>query len=187
MTRVVAGSARGRRLAVPQRGTRPTSDRAREALFSALESAGSVAGARVLDLYAGSGALGIEAASRGAELVVLVENDAAAARICTANAAVVPGVRVEVVRADVARLLAAEPRVAGAPFDLVFLDPPYELGDAPLAAVLAAGGGNGWFAPGADLVVERGSGPSAFPWPEGFVAVRRRDYGGTVLWYGRRA
>src|SRR5512135_696597 len=125
MTRVVAGTAGGRRLAVPRgQSTRPTSDRAREGLFSALESMlGGLAGARVLDLYAGSGAVGLEAASRGAVAVLLVESDRRALEAVRANVAALglPGTQV---RGDTVERVAAVPN-PGAPYDLAFLDPPY--------------------------------------------------------------
>jgi 16S rRNA (guanine966-N2)-methyltransferase len=127
--RVVAGTFKGRRLAAPRgRRTRPTADRVREALFSML---GDVGGARVLDLYAGSGALGIEALSRGADSAVFVERDAQAVAAIERNLAAV-GVEANVVRQDVARFLA---RADGA-FDLVFCDPPYDSA-AGLAGPLA--------------------------------------------------
>src|SRR4051812_8485002 len=140
VTRIVAGAARGRRLAVPPgQGTRPTSDRAREALFSALGSLiRAWAGRRVLDLYAGSGAVGLEALSRGAAGVVLVESDAKAARTIMANMAAVglPGAEV---RRTTAELAVRSLAVAGGPsFDVVFADPPYDLGDDRLAEVLVA-------------------------------------------------
>jgi 16S rRNA (guanine966-N2)-methyltransferase len=127
--RVVAGTFKGRRLAAP-RGTRtrPTADRVREALFSML---GDVGGARVLDLYAGSGALGIEALSRGADSAVFVERDAAAVAAIERNLAAV-GVEAKVLRQDVLRFLAG----ADGPFDLVFCDPPYDSASR-LAAPLA--------------------------------------------------
>jgi len=184
VTRIIAGSARGRRLRVPEVGTRPTSDRAREALFSALAAADSLEDARVLDLYAGSGALGIEAVSRGAASAVLIENDKAAAQVCRENARVVADGAVRVIVGDVSRLVAAPPAEAG--FDLAFLDPPYEMTNADVAKVLTDLAANGWLASGADLVVERTKGAD-FDWPPGFDGLRRRDYGGTVLWYGRRA
>jgi 16S rRNA (guanine966-N2)-methyltransferase len=128
--RVVAGEFKGRRLAAPRgRRTRPTADRVREALFSML---GDVSGARVLDLYAGSGALGIEALSRGAESAVFVERDRAALAALERNleATGAPG---EVRRQDVARFLARQEGT----FDLVFCDPPYD-GAPAIAATLAA-------------------------------------------------
>jgi len=129
MTRIISGSARGRRLAVPPgSSTRPTSDRAREALFSTIESLiRSFAGARVLDLYAGSGAVGLEALSRGADHVLLVESDPAAARTIRDNATKTGLAGAEVRAEPVERLLAGG--APASPYDVVFLDPPYEVAD----------------------------------------------------------
>jgi 16S rRNA (guanine966-N2)-methyltransferase len=133
--RVVAGEFRGRRLQAPRgRSTRPTADRVREALFSML---GDVSGARVLDLYAGSGALGIEALSRGAASAVFVERDAAAVAAIRRNLETVGAGAADVRRQDVLRFLAA----ATDRFDLVFADPPYDSAPrlaAPLSAALPA-------------------------------------------------
>ena len=162
---------------VPGTGTRPTSDRVREALFSRLEHLDVVDGARVLDLYAGSGALGLEAASRGAGEVTLVDSARAAVDACRRNIAALelPGVRV--VSAPVAAHLARP----GEPCDLVFLDPPYDVEEPALAAVLTALVPR--LAPGAVVVVER-SGRSPEPtWPTGLVTFERRDYGETALWF----
>ena len=186
MTRIVAGAARGRRLSVPPgRGTRPTSDRAREGLFSALESlVGAFAGLRVLDLYAGSGAVGLEAASRGAAAVTLVESDRRAADTARANSeAVAPG-RARVVAAPVARWLAT---AAEAPYDVVFLDPPYELPDRDVGEVLAGLADRGLLAPDAVVVVERPTRGTEPAWPPGVEALRSRRYGEATLWYGRAA
>lgn len=122
--RIVAGAARGRRLAVPAAGTRPTSDRVRESVFAALESAyGSLAGLRVLDLYAGSGAFGLEALSRGAAALTLIERDRRAAAVLRRNVEAVglPGAAV-IVR-DVTAVLRTRP---AQPYDLVLADPPYD-------------------------------------------------------------
>ncbi|WP_322095802.1 16S rRNA (guanine(966)-N(2))-methyltransferase RsmD [Phycicoccus flavus] len=182
MTRVVAGVAGGRTLRTPPgSGTRPTSERVREALFSALDARDAVAGARVLDLYAGSGALGLEALSRGARSVVLVESDRRAAAVVTANVRTLglPGARV--VAAPVAAVLAPDPGPDD-PADLVLLDPPYDVGEEMLAAVLrrlAAG----WAAPGALVVVERSSRSPEPAWPGGLERTGRpRRYGETTLW-----
>jgi len=187
VTRVVAGVAGGRRLAVPSgRGTRPTSERAREGLFSTLEALrGLLAGARVLDLYAGSGAVGLEAASRGAGHVLLVESEAAALRVLRANVAglALPGVEVAPVRVE--RLVAA-PNSA-APYDVVFADPPYALADAEIDAMLRVLPRNRWLADDGLAVVERASRGGAFRWPEGYLPDRSRRYGEGTLWYGRAA
>ncbi|WP_432541321.1 16S rRNA (guanine(966)-N(2))-methyltransferase RsmD [Kineococcus sp. SYSU DK002] len=181
MTRIVAGAAGGRRLKVPPgETTRPTSDRVREALFSALEAAGAVAGARVLDLYAGSGALGLEAASRGAAQVVLVEAARAAAATARANAGAVglPGVRVVADRVE--RFLASPAAAVDGGWDLVLVDPPYAVASEEVTAVLAALAP--LLAPGAVVVVERSSRTAPPAWPEPVTDVRERRYGETTVW-----
>jgi 16S rRNA (guanine966-N2)-methyltransferase len=187
VTRIVSGSARGRQLAVPPgNGTRPTSDRAREALFSTVESIlVSLAGARVVDLYAGSGAVGLEALSRGASHALLVEADARAARTVRENVAAT-ALTGAVVRADRVERMLAGP-APDAPYDLAFLDPPYDLADDPLRAVLTALVDGHWLRPGALVVVERGAHGGAWQWPSGIDGDRSRRYGDTTLWYGRAA
>lgn len=177
MTRIVAGSARGRRLAVPARGTRPTSDKAREALFSALQNDDVVDGGLVLDLYAGSGALGLEAASRGAQYVVFVEHHRAAAAVCRSNLATVEAAG-EVVVDRVERFLA---KPATRQFDLVLADPPYDIADTALAATIRALT-TGWLAPKAVVVVERGVRNTAPQWPETWRPRNARRYGDSVLY-----
>ena len=186
MTRVIAGAARGRRLAVPEgRGTRPTSDRAREGLFSTLESLlGSLAGRRVADLYAGSGAVGLEARSRGAAAVLLVEKDPKAVRTLRANVATL-GLDGVVVSAGGVERLVAEP--VDAPYDVVFLDPPYDLPAERLAGVVVDLQRNDWLCPDAVVVVERASRDPHWVWPDGIAAERERRYGEATLWYGRAA
>lgn len=183
MTRLVGGVAGGRRLAVPAgRGTRPTAERVREALFSALEAmTGTLAGRGFLDLYAGSGAVGLEAASRGAAPVLLVERDPAAARVARTNIETLglPGVTLR--QASVGTVLAEPPP---ATFDACFLDPPYA--DDVTGALEALLGG-GWLAGRAVVVVERAARGPALRWPAGLVADRERRYGDTMLWYGRRS
>jgi 16S rRNA (guanine966-N2)-methyltransferase len=175
VTRIVAGVAGGRRLAVPRRGTRPTSDRVREALFSAVESAIDLDGARVLDLYAGTGALGLEALSRGSAVAVLVESDPGALAVLRRNVADVglPGAVVRPGR--VAAMLAESP---DEPFDLVLADPPYAVDPAP---DLGALGGNGWVGPGTLVVVERARRSGPPEWPPSMVPGRVRRYGDTEL------
>ncbi|MFM7596782.1 MAG: 16S rRNA (guanine(966)-N(2))-methyltransferase RsmD [Actinomycetota bacterium] len=182
--RIIGGSAGGRRLSVPPRGTRPTSDRVRESLFSSLDALlGGWSGVRVLDLYAGSGALGLEALSRGATEAVLVERDRGSARIIEANATsvAVPGARV--VCADVDAWSARE---ADAAYDVVFCDPPYAVPTEAVRSLLRGLGQRGWLAPDAVAVVERDARDADEPWPEGeWEPLRRRDFGDTALWYGR--
>ncbi|AAT88846.1 16S rRNA (guanine(966)-N(2))-methyltransferase RsmD [Leifsonia xyli subsp. xyli] len=184
MTRIVSGFAGSLALQVPKSGTRPTSDRVREAVFSALESRDAVRGARVLDLYAGSGALGLEAASRGSGAVVLVEKSAAAASVCKRNAAAVvrsagpgeqPSVDVRTTSA-LAYLTTATGR-----FDLVFLDPPYDAPDAELLAVLTAL--VPLLAPDALVCVERSAREGEPSVPDGLERVYSRTYGETALHY----
>lgn len=184
MTRLIGGSAGGRRLRTPPgAGTRPTSDRVREALFSSLESSlGSLDGLRVLDLYAGSGALGLEALSRGAEALTSVESDRRTARLVEDNARTLGFRRVEVVALPVARFLAAQPRAA---YDLVLVDPPYAVTEVELGQVLHLLTSHGWLDPGATLVVERSARSPEPAWPPGWGSERRKDYGETTLWYVR--
>ncbi len=183
MTRIIAGTAGGRRLAVPPRGTRPTSDRVREALFSALEHDPGLAGAAVLDLCAGSGALGLEALSRGAGHALLVEVDRRAAGVLRRNVAELGLPGAEVRTASAAAVLGA-PAVRA--YDVVLADPPYDVPDAEVAGWLASAVAHGWLAGGAVVVVERRGG-AAFPWPAPLRAVRERRYGDTVLHVGERA
>ncbi|GHE29717.1 16S rRNA (guanine(966)-N(2))-methyltransferase RsmD [Streptomyces vinaceus] len=186
MTRVIAGSAGGRRLTVPPgTGTRPTSDRMREGLFSTWESLHGVEGARVLDLYAGSGAVGLEALSRGAAHALLVEPEAKAAKAIRDNikALGLPGAEF---RAGKAEQIVAVP--AGTePYDVVFLDPPYAVGHDDLGEILLTLRANGWLTGDALVTVERSTRSGAFPWPEGFEPLRSRKYGEGTLWYGRAA
>lgn len=183
VTRIIAGSARGTVLAVPGVGTRPTSDRVRESLFGMLAAAGDISGAAVLDLYAGSGALGLEALSRGAASADLVERGARAAQTARRNAA------------RVARTCAGAParvhhtttqaflRTTTGPFDLVFADPPYDAPDDDVTTVLAL------LAPvltdDAVVVVERSSRSAAPAAPPRLGQARSRRYGDTTLWWWR--
>ncbi len=184
MTRIVGGVAGGRRIAVPAgSGTRPTADRVREALFSSLESEfGSFHGLAVLDLYAGSGAIGLEALSRGAARVVLVESDRKAAEVISANLKVVGLPGATVLTRPVEKVASSD---SPATFDLVFADPPYKLETSELQEVLTELSGSGWLADDAVVVVERGK-REPWEWPDGFAALRDRKYGEARLWYGHR-
>ncbi|KPC63459.1 16S rRNA (guanine(966)-N(2))-methyltransferase RsmD [Streptomyces albus] len=190
MTRVIAGAAGGRRLAVPPgTGTRPTSDRAREGLFSSWEAqlggAAAWRGLRVLDLYAGSGAVGLEALSRGAAHVLLVETDARALRTIRDNVRAVglPGAQVRPGKA--AQTVTGEPPEH--PYDVVFLDPPYAVPDEELGEILLTLRAGHWLAQDALVTVERSTRGGDFRWPEGFEGLRSRRYGEGTLWYGRAA
>jgi len=186
MTRIIAGEARGRRLLVPTgKSTRPTSDRAREALFSSIQSlAGSLTGLRVLDLYAGSGAFGLEALSRGAAHALMVDNDAKAAAALRLNVAELglPGAQVRAERVE--HLAKGPPR---SPYDVVLADPPYAAETAAVRHVIESLLAAGWLAANAVIAVERASRGPVWEWPAGIDAVRERKYGEGTLWYGRRA
>lgn len=176
MTRVIAGSAKGRRLQVPAgRRTRPTADRAREGLFSSLLSLLDLDGARVLDLYAGSGALGLEAVSRGAASATEVENDPDAVAVLRANVALLGLPGVHVLAQPVEGFLAVDPEPR---YDLALLDPPYEVDVLPVLVQLKP-----WLAEDAVVAVERGSRGPDLAWPEGYAEVRSRRYGAATLWY----
>lgn len=184
MTRVIAGAAGGRRLAVPPgQSTRPTSDRAREGLFgTVLSELGTLDGKHVLDLYAGSGAVGLEALSRGAESVLLVESDVRAAAVIKANIKAVglPGARV--VASRVERLLAGPPHGG---YDLVFVDPPYSVTAAGITKVLGLlAAGTGWLDDGALVAVERATRSGELDWPPGYIPGKSRRYGEATFWYG---
>jgi 16S rRNA (guanine966-N2)-methyltransferase len=190
VTRVIAGEAGGRRLAVPGgRDIRPTSDRAREGLFATISSIlgspdpGSLAGTRVLDLYAGSGAVGLEALSRGAEHVLLVESGAQALRAIRANIDAI-GLTGAAVIADRAERVLARGPADDHRYDIVFADPPYALADAEVSRVLILLAERGWLAPGALVIVERATRSGPLSWPGGFVPDRARRYGEATFWYG---
>ena len=176
MTRIISGEARGRKIKVPPAGTRPTSDRAREGLFSSLQVRFGFTDARVLDLFAGSGALGLEAASRGASEVVLVENNPAAVAVIRHNAGVVkhPNVTIEEMKAST--YLAHAPHDH---FDMVLADPPYELTDEAVVEMLEAL--RPTLVDGAAVVIERHVSSPETAWPADFVPttqkLKKRTYG----------
>lgn len=184
MSRIIAGICGGTPLAsVPGSATRPTTDRVKEALFSRLEALGMVARARVLDLYAGSGALGVEAVSRGASTAELVESDAKAVGVCQRNARLVNdavGRRAATVhRGKVGSFL--DGTTPGRHWDLVFMDPPYPLGEDQLTRVLEALVAH--LAEDALVVVERSARSPEPDWPEGLAHFGDRKYGETRLWF----
>lgn len=185
MTRIIAGAAGGRRITAPDgRTTRPTSDRAREALFSSVQSdLGSLDGARVMDLYAGSGAIGLEALSRGAAHALLVEADRKAAQVVRGNIAALrlPGARLVADRVE--RVLAREN--TGAPYDLVVADPPYAVTGEEVASILADLVAHGWTTTDTVVVVERSKRAPEPAWPKGIELDRSRKYGEAILWYAR--
>jgi 16S rRNA (guanine966-N2)-methyltransferase len=197
VTRIIAGSAGGRRLSTPPgEGTRPTSDRVREAVFSALESAlGTLHGVRFLDLYAGSGAIGLEAVSRGAAHATLVEQHRRAAGVARRNARDLgfTGVEVVTARAEsfVRRTSAqddpGEPAGRRGRYDVVFADPPYTMPGEAVTELLRDLVAHGWVEDDAVVVVERSSRDPDLVWPEGIEPHRARRYGETRVWYGRVA
>jgi 16S rRNA (guanine(966)-N(2))-methyltransferase RsmD len=164
-----------------QSGTRPTTDRVRESLFNVLAARIDFDGLHVLDLYAGSGALGIEALSRGAESATFVESDRRAGDAITANLAQLGADGATVRRGTVAAVLAA---TATRPADLVFADPPYPVSNTEVQAMLRALVANGWVAPGALALVERAASSQELVWPDGWVPGRHRRYGDTRVEFG---
>jgi 16S rRNA (guanine966-N2)-methyltransferase len=211
VARVIAGEAGGRRLAIPDgRETRPTSDRAREGLFGTVASiVGPLTGTRVLDLYAGSGAVGLEALSRGAEHVLLVESGARATAVIRQNIEAIglPGAtliadRVERVLARGLQQTTRGPEQTLAPdgdspdrsqggqapgderYDVAFADPPYAMADAEISRVLSLLADEGWLARDALVIVERATRSGPVRWPDGFVPDRARKYGEATFWYG---
>lgn len=186
MTRVIAGVARGRRLAVLEgRDTRPTADRAREGLFSTVGAMlGSLDGIRAVDLFAGSGAVGLEALSRGAAHALMVEANPKAGRVIRENIRTLglPGAELVVDRVE--RALARRPEE---PYDFVFADPPYAMADEAVVELLESLRGNGWLAPDALVAVERAKRGRALEWPEGYEAEKDRRYGEAIFYYGSHA
>jgi len=187
MTRIIAGAHGGRRLSAPVGvSTRPTSDRVREALFSALEAMTDLSGARFADLYAGSGAVGLEALSRGAKHALLVESDARAARAIRDNiVALKVGPAARLITGRVSQVLAGPPD--GGQYDVVFADPPYSVGDDEILQLQEALLAGDWLAPDAVVALERSSRGDPLSWVDGITADRSRRYGETTLWYGRRS
>ncbi|MCV7427764.1 16S rRNA (guanine(966)-N(2))-methyltransferase RsmD [Mycobacterium montefiorense] len=178
MTRIIGGVAGGRRIAVPARGTRPTTDRVRESLFNIISSRLDLTGLAVLDLYAGSGALGLEALSRGAGSALFVESDQRTAAVIARNIETLglPGATLR--RGAVAVVLAGG---AAAPVDLVLADPPYDVEKAEVQAVLAALSVHGWVGETTVAVIERAAAGPPLTWPDGWISWPERVYGDTRL------
>ena len=187
MTRIIAGEAKGRRLTVPKRGTRPTSDRVRESLFSAVSAHLLKGGINwtelsVLDLYAGTGALGLEALSRGAHRVVLIEKARAAGEVIEANINAVALSGAQLLIGDVSAVLE---RLGAPPFGLVFVDPPYEVGSPEITAVLMLLQANRLLTNEALVIVERPTSDGQTPLPDSWQVLQVRRHGDTTLWYGQ--
>jgi 16S rRNA (guanine966-N2)-methyltransferase len=190
LSRIIAGSRGGQRIVMPPGDhARPTTDRVREALFSAIAAwAGraaepvedSLAGLAFCDLYAGSGAVGLEAASRGATRVLLVERDPRTAQLGRRNAETLR-LAVDVVVSPVEQVLRKAPPH---PFDVVFADPPYELDTPTVSAQLQQLVGNAWVDRSSLVVVERSKRTPQLIWPDSAVKHWRRAYGETILCFG---
>ena len=189
MTRIIGGIAGSRKLASPAKATRPTSDRIRESVFSRLEARELVSGAKVLDLYAGTGALALEAISRGAALAHLVERDGKAAAVCVANARTIQkamhdeeiDVETKVINKSVASFLAAP---TADDFSLVFIDPPYEVSNEEVSQALE--GLLSIITADAVIALERSSRSAAVELPKGLELVDEKSYGDTtVFWLAR--
>ena len=181
MTRIIAGEFGGRTLSVPKTGTRPTTDRVREAIFSRLDHADALRGAQVVDLYAGSGALGLEALSRGAANVTFVESATPAVRVVEANVKELGlGTRATIVRERVEPFLGRTP----ATFTLAFLDPPYDIADGDLVVALAALSPH--LAHGAPVVLEVSARKRSPEWPRGLELVQSKSYGETTVHFAER-
>lgn len=185
MTRIIAGLAGSLKLTSPAKVTRPTSDRIRESIFSRLEARNLIDGAKVLDLYAGTGALALESASRGAALTWMVERDGKAAAVCVANLKVVAKALLKeeiefdgkVVNKSVTSFLATPGETE---FNLVFIDPPYEITNDEIVADLES------LKPilkEATIVVERSSRTEAPTWPTGYTLDDEKSYGDTVVYW----
>ena len=183
MTRIIGGIAGSLKLTSPAKPTRPTSDRIRESIFSRLEARDLLDGARVLDLYAGTGALALEAVSRGAQAAWLVERDGKAAAVCVANARLIQkalekeelDAETKVINKSVASFLASSSEA----FDVVFIDPPYEVDNAEVEANL----GSLKLHVDAVVLVERSSRMPAPAWPANLKLDETKDYGDTVVYW----
>lgn len=183
MTRIIGGDLRGRNLKVPDSVTRPTSSRVREAVFSSVEHAVSgLDDLRVLDLFAGSGAFGIESISRGAIEAVLIEKDLRAADVLHTNVGALGLKNARVIIGDVTQEV--KQSSTRGKFDVVFIDPPYAFSDEEINDVVSGLAENDWLEEYAVLVVERGS-KSLVSWPESIEELRKKVYGDTAIWYGQ--
>ena len=178
--RIIAGSAKGRVLAQPAGVTRPTSDRTREGIFSSLESEiGTCEGITFWDLFAGTGAVGLEALSRGALEVVAIEKDVKAANVCRQNYELIKNSvtgKFNLFRMGVEAFLDSE-AATQKKCDVVYVDPPYEVSNQVIERILSALTSHTLLAPGAVVIVERSTRVVAFTWPAGFSPLKDRTYG----------
>jgi 16S rRNA (guanine966-N2)-methyltransferase len=183
--RIIAGLAKGRNLLSPSVGVRPTSDRAREALFSTLDSEfGSMNDLHFLDLYCGSGAVSAEALSRGAAFVQAVDKDERATAVARSNHEMLGKIQgvgsSSVITMAVSRFLDKE---STHKFDIVFMDPPYELGSEEVMNTLSLLSKNGFVKPGTVIAIERDSKSKGIAWPSGYVPLKERKYGAATIYY----
>jgi 16S rRNA (guanine966-N2)-methyltransferase len=184
--RIIAGVAKGRNLGTVAQATRPTSDRAREGLFSSLSSEfGTFEGLRVLDLFAGSGAIGLESLSRGATLVHVVEKDEQAIKTIEANHELVkksnPAGKLQIFGMSVERFLNDQPREK---YHLVYIDPPYEFSNQGVEDILSKLHDDNFLNSDAFIAVERNARLDQFIWPDAFAPARERNYGQATIYYG---
>ena len=187
--RIIAGLAKGRNLISPSGATRPTSDRAREALFSTLESEfGSINDLTVLDLYCGSGAVGAEALSRGAAVVYAVDNDEKATNVARQNFALLENISgigtTSVITSSVGKFL---DKTSELQFDVVFLDPPYDLPNNEIEKTLSSLVKNGFLKSSAVIAIERDSKSKRLNWPLGLKELKERKYGAATIFYAEPA
>ena len=186
--RIIAGSAKGKTLvSPPDSQARPTSDRAREGLFSSLESEfSSLQGLHFLDLFAGSGAVGVEALSRGASVVHAVESESSVESITTKNfqSIKLPNGIFRVFHTTVARFLESDHALEKGKYDIIFMDPPYELSNQAIEELLEVIKDRDLLAPHGILAIERKSKSSPFTWPTGMEEIKVRSYGQGSIFYG---
>jgi 16S rRNA (guanine966-N2)-methyltransferase len=184
--RIIAGSSKGKTLFSPPDTTRPTSDRAREGLFSSLESEfGSIDGLNVLDLFSGSGAVGVEALSRGAAHVYSIEQHEATARVTSKNFELVnnPTGKFAVINSSALRFVSAPRQIT---FDIIFMDPPYEVANSDIEELITQIDAHGLLAERGIIAIERASKKTPFLWPAPFVQEKIRSYGQGSIFYGGR-
>ena len=187
--RIIAGLGKGRKLFSPPSITRPTSDRAREGLFSSLISTfGTLDGLHFLDLFAGSGAVGVEALSRGAGLVESVESNPVSAEVCEKNFELLKN------QPDLGKFKVYETttfeylnHLANKQFEIIFLDPPYEVTNIEIEKILRKIQSNNLLSKFGVIAIERDAKGAPFTWPEGFEEVKIRSYGQGAIHYGSHA
>lgn len=187
--RIIAGLGKGRKLFSPPSITRPTSDRAREGLFSSLISSfGTLEGLHFLDLFAGSGAVGVEALSRGAGLVESVENNPDSAEVCEKNFELLKN-QPNLGKFKVHKTTTFEylNHLANKQFEIIFLDPPYEVSNIEIEKILKKIQSNNLLSKFGVVAIERDAKGEAFTWPDGFEEVKIRSYGQGAIHYGSHA